>query len=205
MNIYWYRRVLTVFSISLWGPVPRRFSNVLGHLWLTSGFPQELTPWGPHPAGGLTHQGSCTKAQLPVSILSHSAGESQLELLMGLSGTFYKTALYFHFSSGLCCFLHFLTGIVLNSPIHFLQKNLYLKICFPGTQPKTIGARRGLERKPVVCWLLLEHWVSVKKYILIYGSCQFPWYKYVHLGRSCQMQSWEKMCTVASCAVVWLA
>ena len=158
MNIYWYRRVLTVFSISLWGPVPRCFSNVLGHLWLTSGFPQELTPWGPHPAGGLTHQGSCTKAQLPVSILSHSAGESQLELLMGLSGTFYKTALYFCFSSGLCCFLHFLTGIVLNSPIHFLQKNLYLKICFPGTQPKTIGARRGLERKPVVCWLLLEHW-----------------------------------------------
>ena len=89
--------------------------------------------------------------------------------------------------------------------IHFLQTNLYLKICFPGTQLKTIGARRGLERKPVVCWLLLEHWVSVKKYVLIYGSCQFPWYKYVHLGRSCQMQSWEKMCTGASCAVVWLA
>lgn len=142
-------QVLTVSSISLWGPVSGCFRNVLGHLWFTSGFPQELTPWGPHPAGGLTHQGRCAKAQLPVSILSHSAGESQLELLMGLSGTFYKTALYFHFSSGLCCFLHFLTGIVLNSPIHFLQTNLHLKICYPGTQPKTVGARRGRERKPV--------------------------------------------------------
>ena len=81
---------------------------------------------------------------------------------------FYKTALYFHFSSGLC---YFLTGIVLSSPIHFLQTNLHLKICYPGTQPKTVGARRGLERKPVVCWLLLERWVSGKKYILIYDSC----------------------------------
>lgn len=124
---------------------------------------------------------------------------------MRLSGTFYETALYFCFSSGLCCFLHFLTGIVLSSPIHFLQTNLHLKICYPGTQPKTVGARRGLERKPVVCWLLLERWVSGKKYILIYGSCQFPWYKFVHLGRSYQMQSWKKVCAVASCAVVWPA
>lgn len=41
----------------------------------------------------------------------------------------------------LCWFLHFLTGTVLNSPINFLQTNLHLKICFPGKQPKTVGAR----------------------------------------------------------------
>lgn len=109
MNIYWYRQVLTVFSVSLWGPVPRCFSNVFGHLWLTSGFPQELTPWGPHPAGGLTRQCRWTKMQLPVSILSHSAGESQLELFMRLS----FTRLHYIFTSLLVCAVSFISLQVL--------------------------------------------------------------------------------------------
>ena len=144
-----------LLSIPLWGP-KHSLSQMFQECFLATygsqlGSPQELPSvegnWLPkvtHPAGATSilwlssagTQRSSSPFQFWATLLGNPNSNSW-DCLKPFSRLHYILT----FPYCLCWFLHFLTGTVLNSPINFLQTNLHLKICFPGKQPKTAGAR----------------------------------------------------------------
>lgn len=150
-RIFIDRRIHTIVQHPTWRTKTLTAPDVsgmrFGHLWLTA-----VTPPPPRNCPQLKGTGSLrshTRLGAASILCAPNESEDSEPLCWGIPTRAPWdclkpfTRLHYTLISPycLCWFLHFLTGTVLNSPINFLQTNLHLKICFPGKQPKTVGAR----------------------------------------------------------------